>query len=498
MVRRHGSANLSPLEASVIPTTWNGATVYLIDSEPDWQSNVRADFEFYVATETGLSNRETRRPMWRTVRTSLSFKTVVDWAAASRFVAGLRAWQTEQVAVPFWPAAVRWVDRDAASITAKLKIVFAPDLSTWELFDDVEPAWPTDDALVFPVLLGRITRNDPTWLSPSVCRFAVEFEETSTSDYALTVTEQAWTDGPEPSAAWAGAAPKLLPARLHFDRPTLGSNVETERELIGYGRTPTETLHPQPNWRRGQAAFVEASAAEVARLLRFWFDHAVGQAFWVPAWSAAATLTSPVGVSDTTVAVASGHDVKAGDWLAFSDEGVDSLAKVTTAASTALTLPAAIGAQSVRCLVSHLLLCRFERPRLQVEWLTPAVAKVRLAIRGLPAEHTPATGETLGATIGKLPVSALLYEIREPVAGGEPTIHRFTSFEEDIEFDSGTYTAAPIDHGEVRHGIALDRDEVEVRFAIASGDTTHPLVRLATLRCDAPLTLTIRRVELTF
>ena len=482
----------------MIATTWNSVSIYLIDDEADWRSSVRGGFEFALATEVGLSNRETRRPMGKTLRTVLQFPIVASGPAATRLAAGLRAWQSEPVAVPFWPGVGLWENRESAPITSKLKIVFRHDFGDWELFEDVEPEWPVAGDLVAPVLMGRIARSDPTWLTPTTCRFDVDFEETSPADYALTVVSQAWEDGPEPSDAWSGAAPKLMPMRLHYESPTLGSTVDMEREQIGFGRAPTETLYAQENRRRGTAPFVEGTAADIATLLRFFADHGEGQPFWAPSWSAAAILTGAVGEFDVTVAVAPDHGVKDGDWLMFSDLATEAVSRVTTAAPTLLTLPVAIGALPIQALASHLLLCRFERPRIQVDWLSARVAKASLAIREVPPEYTPAADETLGTTIGKLPVRAWLYELREPTSDAGATIRRFTSFEHDLVVAGDTYHAAQIDHGSIRHGIALDRDNVDVRFAVTPADSSHPLVRLATLRCEAPIRLTIRRIALKF
>jgi hypothetical protein len=83
--------------------------------------------------------------------------------------------------------------------------------------------------------------------------------------------------------------------------------------------------------------------------------------------------------------------------------------------------------------------------------------------------------------------------VREPTKDSA-IIHRYTSFERDIEVEGETYKSAKIDHGAIRQGIALDREEVDVRMEIPS-DVNHPLVRMATMRTESPLALTIRRAE---
>lgn len=468
--------------------------MYLLDAEPDWRNAVRAGFELLSVTESGLTNRETRRPLAEALRTVLQFSITVTGTGATRLAAGLRAWTTEPVAVPFWPGAVRWADRDTAPFVAKLWLAVSADGSTSELFEESgKPEWITDECLLVPVLLGRIARNDPTWLSPVACQFQVEFEEASAPEYALQVVARDWTAGPAPSSAWSDDPPKLLPLAIHFDQPSLGASVEIVRERLGFGRQPVETAYPQAPMRRGEAPMVESDADAVAGLVRFFVDHGAGAAFWVPAWSAAATLAAGTTGPATELAVEAGHDVQGGDWLIVQSATGSSISRVAAVMATAITLVDPVGTHDPSAQVSHLLLCRFERPRLQLDWLTPSVARGRLAIRELTSEYTPASDETLGVTLGRLPVQAWLYEIEEPTRDGL-VVHRFTSFERDLDVEGDLYRAANIDHGALRQGIALDRDEVELRLEVPA-DAAHPLVRLATLRSEVPLQLRIRRLQ---
>lgn len=482
--------------ALVIATTYRGVTVFVLPWEPDWRTTFRSGIEVLSSTDSGLTGRETRRPFANTLRMIAEFDLILTGAEATAFAAGMRAWTTEPVAVPFWPAAVFWEGRADAPLTSGTLFVFRPGGTQWALYasTDAEPGWATAGDIVVPVLLGRIERKDPVWMAPLTCKVGVEFREQSEAADALSVAAVEWSAGPAPSEAWT-SAPVLFPFRIQFDQPTLGATVEVVRERIGFGRLPVETAYPQAPVRAGEAPFIETGLA-IPQLIRFFADHAPGQPFWAPAWVGSATLSASASAGATTLNVEAGHDIKAGDWIVLSDATGEYQTRATAVTDTTLTVAALPFAQSRGTVVSHLLLVRFDRPRMTVEWASPQVARVRLALRELPAEYSPASVETLGTTLGKLPVLAYLYAVEE-VTAGATVVHRFTSFERDLVVDGDTYTAARIDHGAVRQGIAMDRDEVEVRFS-APTDPNHPLVRLVTMRCESPLSITVRRVELSF
>lgn len=474
----------------MIPVTHNSTAMFLLASEPDWRMPVRAGFEVLAEVETGLTGRETRRAYGEHARVVLEFALSLQGAEATRLAAGLRAWTTEPVAVPFWPGAVAFASRADAPFKSKVWMVYAPDFSAFDLFEEgSEPLWVGADTLAAPVLLGRIERREPRWLTPTLCTFEVTFLEQSAADYALTVASQEWSTGPEPSEAWADAGPAIFPFQIHHDQPTMTATVEVLRERLGFGRQPVETFYPQDAARSGETSLLETGAA-IASLVRFFVDHGAGKPFWAPSWSAAAILTAPIADGSTTLAVRAGHDVQAGDWLMIGDR----IARALVVGEAEITIAAEVDAQPQATLISHLLLARFERPRIRVECVNPQVVRAVLAVREVPSEYDPAADESLGTTIGLLPHRVWLYELREPTQNGGATIHRYTSFERDIEVDGETYQAAKIDHGAIRQGIALDRDEVDVRMEVPA-DVHHPLVRFATLRTEAPLQMTLRRAD---
>jgi hypothetical protein len=478
------------MESRMIPVTHNSLPLFVIPWEPDWRTSVQAGLELLAEVETGLTNREARRPYGRHLRVVLEFGLTLNGSDATRFAAGLRAWTTDLVAVPFWPGAVPWSQRHDAPFQSRIRLAYLPGFSIWDLFEPgSEPMWADSEAMVVPVLLGRIERQEPRWLTPTVCSVDVTFVEQSPADYALSVATQEWTAGPEPSAAWADHPPALLPFQIHHDRPTMTASVEIIRERLGFGRSPVETFHGQAPVRSGEAAMLETGTA-IAALSRFFVDHGAGRPFWAASWAAAAILKAPITDGSATLEVQAGHDVRPGDWLMVGDRS----ARASATAEDEITLEEEVDAHPQATLISHLLLCRFDRPRMRFEWQSPTVVRATLAVRELPAEYSPAEGETLGGTLGLLPHRVWLYELREPTQNDGATIHRYTSFEHDLEVDGETYLAARIDHGAIRQGIAMDRDEVEVRMEVPS-DVHHPLVRFATLRTESPMTLTIRRAD---
>jgi hypothetical protein len=140
-----------------------------------------------------------------------------------------------------------------------------------------------------------------------------------------------------------------------------------------------------------------------------------------------------------------------------------------------------------------LLLARFDSPKLELEWITDRLATASFRVRELPPELALPAGETLGTTLGNLTPRAWLYEFTKTFPGAT-VVSRYTSYERDLTYGGNTYTAKKLTHGDIKTGLALDRDELSID---CDGLEIPFVLDVALLRCEVPLMLTVRRAEIT-
>lgn len=485
----------------MIPTTYNSVDVYLLNLPPDWDGSkpFSSAHEVVLTTETSLTGRESVRPFSVSLRSNLTFRITVSGAVARKAADAFRTYQTEPLLVPFWPGVVEWSSLTSRRFVSGLSVAFKADWSQWEIFEDVAPSWPADTDFVAPLLCGRMEKRSFHWLSPEVAQIGVEFIEASKPAWSLVPnTTLTFTAGPMPSEDYT-VAPQLFPVRVNFDGVDEGFSVRVMREPIGFGRAPTETLYPSTTARTMETAHTADGSDQCAAMLVFWARHGAGNVFWAPTWRNVTRITETTDTGSTLVIPVSDTDgLRDNDWVAFHIGGDSTgFARIVSHTSDSITIDSEVGTVVAgETVISHLLLCRLDKPRLTFDWLAADVAQCRIPIREVPAEYSPAADETLGTTLGAIPVRVFLYDFTTTLNG--TTYHdRYTSFEEDVVLDGVTYTACPggdgrtmMDHGQRRQGLALDRDELEIHSYIFSG---NPLLDMATLRSDAQVFLTVRR-----
>lgn len=477
----------------MIATEFNDQSVFLLNDPPDWLQPVKSTFSVVMGGAVGLSNRETRRPHSATLRCALEYQTTRTGADAGRLIGALRNLNTQPVLCPFWPGALRWADRSGAAVSAAISLVWKEDWSQWEIYADAEPDWPTDDDLTAPLLWGRLTKREPSWVCGDTFTFDVQFNEDGPADYALEPAAADFAAGPLPLAGYT-SAPKLLPYRANFIGIEDSIEVNVLRESIGLGRAQAQTLYPQAAHRAFKLPYFLDGQASAFQFLRFFLDYAgAGASFWTPGWMSAARLTADVAAADTELHVVDTSGLKAGDYIALEGRAGFQPAIVEALAPTTITLHAAIGADCLfeEAIITPLLLVRLDKPALQIDWQNPQAAAAQLTLVELPAEYVPASDETIGETLGQLTQRCYLYEFTRDL--GDVTItDRYTSYEADVALGDDTYIAALIEHGDIQQGIALEQDAVQVTAFIAAG---HPLLLFATLKMEAPLFLTIRQAD---
>lgn len=476
----------------MIPTTFNGESIFLLPFWPEWP--VRGRFSHVVSEGRGITGRESRRPLSDTVRVSLSFSVVCMDAAVVRLIGGLREWKDERVAVPFWPGAILRDQFATRHFSSGVYLALSSDDQQWQLFSATPPEWMEVDDWIVPLLLGSISRrSSPSMLSAVSCRFAVDFEEDSDSDLALDVTQWAWESGPLPSDSWT-TPPAVFPFELAFERPRSGAAVEVESERLGPGRLKASTFYDQTPHRNGEATAFADTVDESAGIVRFFMDHGAGSPWWFAQDFLAAKLAADGSAGGVSLTVEDPHAVKAGDWIRLNEDAGASAAsvKVSSVASTTLTLasPLARTWDRERTAVNPLALVVFDRTQITVNWQNPEVAVAAFSVREVPDEYVPAADETIGTTLGRLLGAAVLVSITDGV-----DIVRLTNFERAIQTSEGfTFEPIPMQVGSVRRGVAPDRDETTVEVDLANASADGLLARIASMRTDRPVRVTISRI----
>lgn len=475
----------------MIATDYLGVDIFLMNDQPDWRAAVRMDVDVVADLHKSLTNREGRRAFASTIRVArFNYTTVAQGQEARLLSTSLREYQAQPVAVPMWPAVVAWANRGAMPIDAGLKIAFMADWSDYAIYEAVEPG---EMDFVAPLLYGRLEKRELRWADAETAEFEVQFVESSPALWALAPAVAAWTAGPSPSVAYA-VPPKLFPFAIDFDTPKTGFNVSIIREQIGFGRESAETLYPQTNARDFQAGQTMLTAVDIGKVLRFWQEYGPGAVFWASNWVNAAVLTADIGAPDTVLQVEDTDGITEGDYLGFiNSEGIAATARVTAKTDDTITIDAAVGArQAAATVVSQLMLCRFEKTRLSLSWAQPDIAECSMPVREVPPEYTPAADEVIGTSLGLLPTRVYLYEFARTLDGVVYT-DRFTSFEGDLVYGGNTYSYQKLNHGELRQGLYLDRDQVTVNADIWEA---NPLLLVATLKMESPLYLTMRQADL--
>jgi hypothetical protein len=204
-------------------------------------------------------------------------------------------------------------------------------------------------------------------------------------------------------------------------------------------------------------------------------------------------MAADLGAGSSALSVQSAVGIQAGDYLAFiQGTGILATSRSSTVVGNTVNLNSTPGAFAAsETVVATLVLARFDKPRLGLEFIMGSVAQGAVSVVELPPEYSPAADETLGTTIGLLTTRGYIYELAQTISGTTTTT-RLTSYESDLTVGGNTYTARKMDHGTVKQSLFLDRDEIEIRSEIVAGD---PLVKLATVQAEAPVRLTIKSVD---
>jgi hypothetical protein len=388
-----------------------------------------------------------------------------------------------------------WAQRESIPVNAGAWYVVQDD--EWALYQTGdEPGWPDGEALVAPVLFGRLVSPNVAWVDTEIAFIQVEFVEQSPVSLALSakgVTPH--PSGPKPSEAWS-TAPLICPFQSHFEAERHTLQVEIVRERIGFGREDTETDYGQVPARRLDPAYMEVGRDQAAQVLNWFRLHGGGAAFWMPLNVAAARLEAPALPSDTSLQVGDTEGVFEGDWILLRQISSFVVARIVEVLPGLLVLEKQIGMHldPQETFVSRLVLCRFDRPRLLLQWLDQEILSFRMPVTEVPQEYDPADDESLGESLGALPTKVYLYEFARDFLNGTKVYSRYTSFERDIEWGGFLWQAEPsISHGDIQRSLNVERDRVDV---ITAEFPANPLLDDATLRSEGTLGVVIRELQI--
>lgn len=478
----------------MILTTYNAATVALLNDEPDWSDAVRLEVTQPTRAVRGLTGREARRPVGDSLRLSLEWIATLETPALNALRDALQGIENAAVYCPAWPFAQRGSDWAGSSeVSAGLLIGW---LSDWSGFEISAGLTPTDWDYVAPLLKGALAEwPNPEPLTPGVARVAFSFTEDADATFALVPDAVTFASGPALSDA---TVPYVFPFEIHWDagRTSGGAAVEIERLRLADSRQSAGIYYPQSAERPQTATVLLTTGSEVAALLRWLADRHFGtEAHYVQTIPQATGLASTAAAGTNTLALPAGADLGSNRFLALSDGFTTEFVRVTNLTGDTATLSANLTHtwQPGSTMIYLVMLARHAGPKVSLTFRTPTVASAALAWRELPAEYTPAGVETRGTTLGALPLKSWLYKITLDW-NGTTQRHNITSFEQDLSYGGFTFYSRPIEHGELRQNIALDRDELTLKTRWYSGS---PFEKFLPNRLDCRVLLAIYECTVT-
>lgn len=473
----------------MIQVTFNAATCYLIDDQPDWDSVVQVDAELPTAYERSLTGKETRRQTGDTLRLELKWTSLVTGdVAITNLRNSLQALNVQSVLCPFWPG--RFEAGAMPTCTAGYYVLLDDSGSA----PSIQPASALGSGFTrtaYPLLVGILPElPDPDLQNDAVASVDWHFAENDV--YILTPPSFA---APAGIAAASGVRP-LFPYGAEWTQtPHSGtSEVDIQREQIGDYRQLSSVYYNQRGRRRLQQSFTLENTAPF-NLLSFFVSMGGEQnAFWLPGNLSEAVLAANVLATDTTLTVDQGANLGNNTFILLDDGSQRVIATVQSVSGNTWTLTAAVGtafgANVTR--IESLVLARFDTVKLTLRFVTPSVCQVQVRFKELPWETAAVAGETIGTTMGPLPTTAQLYVFTLTTPGGATTWY-FTNFERNLtDPSSNVYTSAPIQNDDIIETPTLERQSVSLKTRNFAG---NPLALLVPFQLEWPLEVSIYEAD---
>lgn len=452
----------------MIQTTYNAATVFVLNDVPDWTNAPQLRVTLPAQKERGLTGREARKPLGETLRCELDWTAILDQAALNLLRDSLQALGDETILCPAWPFALPGADWASAEISGGLLIGWLDDWSDFEIGTSL--ADPTDWDWVAPLLWGRLAQTpDPGLIGAKYGRVNFSFKEDSDALYALALDAVTFTNGPALADA---SVPKVFPFSIEWSGAPKsgGAEVLVERTQLGGGRQRAASYFPQSAERLQQGAVLLNGYSEIAELLRWFQDRrACVQAHYVRTEIIVNALAAQSNSGTNTITLEDADALGINRFVELTDGLTSEIVRITGIAGEVCTLSANLAhTWAAGTDVRLAMLARHAREELTLEFTSPELARVSLTWRELPAEYTVGSGETRGTTLGATNTKAFLYLVTLDW-NGATEVHRFTGYERDLTASAQTWTARPVEHGEIRQSLALDRDELTLKARWWSG-----------------------------
>ncbi len=465
----------------MLEVTFQGNPAYLLDDDcsPDWANmELQAALPSHVA-DIGLTGIETRRGESNALRFSLTYSATLTGDAVPKFRNALQDLNTQPVLCPFW---MDYFDAgDSPTMEADYYVLMG-DGSTPEIkpHADLPFARPA-----YPLMVGIIDdRPTASLLCGETVNVTIRFAEND----ALYLTLPAFA----PSTALAdasGASRPLFPWRPNWDRkPSELIDDNVARETVGQGRESADCYF-EGRARRQHRQYFTLTNGEPWQLLRLFQDHGPSQNFWLPGGMTEAALTANVAAIDTALTVDSPSSRGDNVHLLIDDLTNRTAVKVTSTAGNNWNLSAAVGQAYNKSFarVESLVLARFERAVLTVQFRGSDTATANITFIEVPWETSVVAGETFGTTFGGLPKFSYLYVFSMSYPGATQT-WRYTSFERDLNDGSNDFTSVHIEHDQIRETASLERHETNLKSRYFTG---NPLALFVPFRLEWPLRLEI-------
>jgi uncharacterized phage protein (TIGR02218 family) len=277
---------------------------------------------------------------------------------------------------------------------------------------------------------------------------------------------------------------------------TGSATIEQEGREIGFNREQALSMYPQSPERPLRFDIGMHSNQEGADLIGFFEAMGANTAtFWCPTWLSETVLTTDVPAGSSSLAVEDGLDIGDNGFIALVDQLAETEIRAVsskTDSSIVLETPTSSFHSKATSYLTTAALARFIRSGLTLAWESPEEITSTIQVRETASDYYTPIGETHGESIGTLEKVCFLY--RFSIAYPSTTRQwRFTSYEEALSFDGSTWSPKPIEHGEIRETLNLERNEVRLQTRAFSD---NPLLKFIPFRLEFPLKLEIFEASL--